>query len=184
MYYENYSKILNYYNNDILVHIIMMFDTDIVVLLVNLMALFFYLKGENIINDFLNLNFFAIFNKIYFSFLLVINPIILYVFYMTESRINFSLENCYLYSLACGFLILIFSILLYSLFELPYKKVIGLLLQNCEIGVKDNRFDFIEKQFLIHKLDENKDDSDVHQDESLDNSDMNLFDLDNPIKNK
>ena len=184
MYYENYSKILNYYNNDILVHIIMMFDTDIVVLLVNLMALFFYLKGENIINDFLNLNFFAIFNKIYFSFLLVINPIILYVFYMTESRINFSLENCYLYSLACGFLILIFSILLYSLFELPYKKVIRLLLQNCEIGVKDNRLDFIEKQFLIHKLDENKDDSDVHQDESLDNSDMNLFDLDNPIKNK
>ena len=166
---HSYSSILSNYNKNILTSIIMMFDTDIVVLSVNLMALLFYLKGDNVINDFLNLNFFTIFNKIYFSFLLMINPIIFYVFYNAESKINFNMQNCYLYSFSCGILIFIFSIFIYGLFELPYKKVFKLLLKNCEVQVEEKRMDLIEKQIFNYKKEEDKIDSELQSENSNDN---------------
>ena len=170
---SEFYKILEAYDKDLLTSVTLMFDTDIVVLLVNFMALLFYLKGENYIDDFLNLNFFAIFNKIYFSCLLLINPIIFYVFYMTESRINFSLQNCYLYSFACGMLIFILGVLLYAIFELPYKKVFKLLLKRKEIKVGEKRLEFIEKKSFGFKKDENKDEE--NKEDSNDNDDKNLF---------
>jgi hypothetical protein len=169
---QDYNTILNSYNEDILSSVVLMFDADIVVLLVNFMALLFYLKGENYIDDFLNLNFFAIFNKIYFSCLLLINPIIFYVFYMTESRINFTLENCYLYTFACGILIFIFAILLYGIFELPYKKVFKLLLKRNDLKVEEKRLGFIEKKSFIKRID-NKGSS--NNDDQNENEETNLF---------
>ena len=175
---QQYPNILDAYNSDILTSIIMMFDTDIVVLLVNLMALFFYLKGENLVNDFLNLDFFAIFNKIYFTFIILINPVIFYVFYMTESRINFNMQNCFLYSFACGILVFIISIFTYGIFELPYKKFFRLILRNTEIEVGEKRMDLIEKQVYNFKKTEDKNDSENNSEDSYENLDKPLFDLD------
>ena len=175
---QKYPNILDAYNSDILTSIIMMFDTDIVVLLVNLMALFFYLKGENLVNDFLNLDFFAIFNKIYFTFIILINPVIFYVFYMTESRINFNMQNCFLYSFACGILVFIISIFTYGIFELPYKKFFRLILRNTEIEVGEKRMDLIEKQVYNFKKTEDKNDSENNSEDSYENLDKPLFDLD------
>ena len=175
--FQQYPKILDAFNKDILTSIIMMFDTDIVVLLVNFMALFFYLKGDSLINDFLNLNFFAIFNKIYFSFIIVINPIIFYVFYMTESSINFDMQNCFLYSFACGVLVFIVSIFIYGIFELPYKKFFRLILRYKEIEVGEKRMDLIEKQVLNLNKTEGKDDYENQIDDSMENFDR-PFDID------
>ena len=129
----------------------MMLDTDIVVLLVNLMALFFYLKGNNYIYDFLNLDFWSIFNKIYFSFILLINPVILYTFYITETRINFNMGNVYLYSFAIGILLFSLVILVYAILELPYKKVIRLFLKRNEIKVGEKALDIMENNSIIAK---------------------------------
>ena len=181
---EEYSNILKAYHDDVLTSIIMLLDTDIVILLVNLMTLFFYLKGEGMVNDFLNLNFFAIFNKIYFSFLLTINPIIFYVFYMTESSINFSMQNCYLYSFACGILIFIFSVFLYAIFELPYKKVIKLFLKKFQIKVGEKRLDFIEKQILVFKKDENNEEPEQQKSDSDDEGNKSLFSEDDNLNEK
>ena len=149
--------------------------------LVNFMTLFFYLTGASLINDFLNLQFFKIFNKIHFSFLLLMNPVIFYVFYMTESRINFSMQNCYLYSFACGFLILILTTLLYGLFELPYKRVVKLILTKYDIKLEEKRLDNLEKKILLYKKEEeNNDDSNVqeNENESMDTDNKNLFNED------
>ena len=181
---EEYATILKAYHDDILTSIIMLLDTDIVILLVNLMGLFFYLKGEGVVNDFLNLDFFAIFNKIYFSFLLTINPIIFYVFYMTESSIYFSMQNCYLYSFACGILIFIFSVFLYALFELPYKKVIKLFLKKYHIKVGEKRLDFIEKQVLVFKKDENNEEPEQQKSDSNDEENKSLFSGDDNLSEK
>ena len=169
---QNYANILDAYNNNILTSFIMMFDTDFVVLLVNFMALFFYLKGENLINDFLNLNFFAIFNKIYFSFIIMINPVIFYVFYMTESRINLNMQNCYLYSFSCGILIFVISIFFYGVFELPYKKFFRLIFRYKELEVGEKRMDLIEQQaFNLQKQETKDEDDDNQSDDSLENFD-------------
>ena len=147
--FRKIAQLLTYYNDDKFISIIMSLDTDIVVLLVNLMALFFYLKGENFVYDFLNLHFWGIFNKIYFTFILLINPVILYVFYITESRINFNMQNCYLYSFACGILLFSLVILVYAIFELPYKKTIRLFLKRNEIKVGQKTLGYMENNNSI-----------------------------------
>lgn len=154
---DNYSHILSSYHEDLLPSIILFIDTDIVVILVILSSLFLYLTGDSLINKFLNIKFFNIFNRIHFSFLLIINPIIFYVFYMTESRINFSIHSCYLYSFACGFLTVIFAILIYALFELPYKKVVKLALANFQIKLEGKRLDILDNKTLIYKKEVNND---------------------------
>jgi hypothetical protein len=126
-------------------------DTDIVILLVNLMSLFFYLKGENIVYDFLKISFWRNFNKLYFSFILLANPLILYVFYITESRIIFNIQNCFLYSFACGILLFSLDILVYAIFELPFKKTIRLFLKRNEIKVGQKTLGFMENNSIVYK---------------------------------
>ena len=162
---DNYSYILSSYHEDLLPSIILLIDTDIVVILVILASLFLYLTGDSLINKFLNLKFFRILNRIHFSFLLIINPIIFYVFYMTESRINFTTQNCYLYSFACGFLSIILAILIYALFELPYKKVVKLALANFQIKVEEKRLDILDNKALLYKKEVNND-SDMIENEN------------------
>ena len=141
------STILTIYEESGFVKLIMFFDTDIVILLVNLMGLFLYLQGENSINSFLNLPFWIIFNKIYFSFILLINPVILYVFYNSETKVSFDLPNCYLYSFACGILIFSIVVIVYLIFELPFKKVGKLLFRESEVMVSTQRLTKMENSF-------------------------------------
>ena len=152
----DYSDKLNSYEKNNLIKIFMIIDTDIVVFLVNFMALFFYLKGENIVDNFLRLNFWSIFNKIYFSYLLLINPVILYIFYITESRIYFNIFNCYLYSFSCGIILISLVILLYALFELPFKKCFNIILKKYEVKVSEKRFDYMETNNMIKQIDNSK----------------------------
>ena len=148
---DGIKNILNYYFDDKFIGIVMLIDTDVVVLLVNLMALFFYLKGENIIYDFLKISFWRNFNKLYFSFILLANPLILYVFYITESRIIFNIQNCFLYSFACGILLFSLDILVYAIFELPFKKTIRLFLKRNEIKVGQKTLGFMENNSIVYK---------------------------------
>ena len=164
---KNIQQLLKDYDDDIFISIIMMLDSDIVVLLVNFMALFFYLKGDNYINDFLNLDFWNIFNKIYFSFILLLNPVILYVFYITESRIIFNLSNCHLYSYACGIVLFSLVILVYALLELPYKKAIRLYLKRNELKVGDKTLDIMENNSIMAKNMEIKEDLVQHKEDSF-----------------
>ena len=166
---QDYPTILTEYNKDFLVIIFMIFDTDIVFVLFNLMALFFYLEGNNLINDFLNINFFAILNKIYFSFIISLNPIIFYFLYMTESRISFNIQNCYLYSFAYTIYVFFISIFIYGLFELPFKKFIKLILTNNEIKLKEKRMELIENEGVYFKKNEDKENYDSKSDFSFEN---------------
>jgi hypothetical protein len=180
---ETIPKKLTDYNNNTFISVLMLIDSDIVVLLVNFMALFFYLKSDNFINDVLTLNFWGIFNKIYFSFILLVNPVILYVFYITESKIEFNMENCYLYSFACGIIIICLVILVYALLELPYKKTIKLFLKRNEIKVGQKTLGYMEKNIennsftkqmeLKGDLVKNKDDS-FNEDDNEENEEDNL----------
>ena len=46
--------------------------------------------------------------------------------------------------MACGIILFSLTILVYIIFELPYKKVIKLILKRSEINVGDERFDIME----------------------------------------
>ena len=175
-------EILKAYNDDSFVGLVMFLDTDIVVILVNLMALFFYLKGESYIYNFLNLNFWGIFNKIYFSFIILINPVILYVLYITESRITFNLQNCYLYSFASGILLFTLTIFVYALLELPYRKAIKLYLKRYDIKATEKALNNIDNSIV--KQMEFKGDMIKRNDSAYDNEneEEENFDDNNEIK--
>ena len=118
------NKIIKNYKNNIFTQIIMFIDTDIIVFCFNLMALCLYIKGDNKLNNILCHNFWSIFNRFYFSYILLINPIILYIIYYNESKIFFNLSSIFLYCFICGIVVFSISILVYIIFELPYKKLI------------------------------------------------------------
>ena len=70
------------------------------------------------------------FNKSYFSYILVSHPIILFIFYQSETKILLNLYNLVLYSLISGTVIFLSASFSYIFFELPYKKIIKFICSN------------------------------------------------------
>ena len=105
-------------------------DIIITTIFVHIICFGLYIKGGNYINDLLSHSFWSIFNKLYFSFIIMINPTILYILLQSESRINFNIQNCLLYSFITFFFTFILSSIIYSFFEMPYKRFIKLLFNN------------------------------------------------------
>ena len=168
------------YNKSIYVELFMIVDTDIVILGINIISLILYLKGNNIINNFINHNFWSILSKFYFSYILLINPIILYVVYMSESKIKFDINNCFLYTFICGILVLAITCFIFIVFELPYKKPIRYLFKLSKKVINDERFNNIENTFNYNQIenqgelieDSNSDEDDyVDDDEEEDDFD-------------
>ena len=120
--FKEKKKITKFFDN-IIFKIIMLFDTEFVIILIHLLPLFFYFTEEKYINNFLIHNLWNSFDKIYFSYILLINPFILYILYTGETKINFTIFNCFFYSFSCLFIFLIFVIICYILFELPLRRI-------------------------------------------------------------
>ena len=108
------SKILN---------ILYLLDIEIVVFYIQWIFFVLYIKGKFSINEFLNLSFWNILIKSYFSLLISISLIILYLFYESDSKISFNLNSLYLYFFIGLVLILGIMILSYIAIELPLKKI-------------------------------------------------------------
>ena len=130
------EELINYKNN-IFSQIILFFDADLFVILSYLVSFCQYIKGDNKLNSFLCHNFWAIFNNFYFTFIILINPIILYIIYTTDTKIIFNLSHCFLYTFICGILVFIITIVMYSIFELPLKKLIQYLIKTSENNLRE-----------------------------------------------
>ena len=119
-------------NNDVLAidkiipdyffNIIYLVDIELVIFLVNWICFYFYFKGGQI-NDFLDNIYWAFFLKSYFSYILVLGPVILYIFYQSETVIKITIYNVILYSFINLILVLVSVIIIYSFFEYPLKKM-------------------------------------------------------------
>ena len=125
----------------------LIFDNEIYVIIIHSIVLIFYIKGLNLIIDFLSNNLWLMLNKFYFTYILIINIIILNVIYMSDAGILFSDINIILYSLVCGTFLIIFSIYIYAFIELPFKKMLKILIQRWQY-----------KEEIIEKKDDDEDD--------------------------
>lgn len=76
-------------------------------------------KDDQFIKKLLSNPFWIIPNKLYYSFILLLNPVILYVLFHSETRIALNVGNCILYSLICGFISFVLSCIVYIIFERP-----------------------------------------------------------------
>ena len=110
---------------------------------------FILLIKQQFIIEFFNHIYWTFFNKFYFSFSLVCNFSILYIFYQTETVIKLNTFNLWLYFFISTVLIFIVTFIIYIAYELPLKKISKYLLS------KDYKIDFGEQ--YINKIDEQND---------------------------
>ena len=138
------DKTLSDYKSNIFSEIILLFDADIFAVGFNLLSLCQYIKTENRLNNLLCHNFWSIFDRFYFSFILIINPVILYIIYTIDSKLIFNLSNCFLFSFICGFLVINISILIHITFEYPLKKLFHYLIKLYENDEMNERLSTID----------------------------------------
>lgn len=133
-------NLTNYISNKFY-NVILRLDIEFVVILAQSILFIFYFKGKNFINDFYCHVFWAMLNKSYFSYILMANPIILFIFYQSETKILLNLFNLLLYSLISGSLIFLTATFAYLFFELPYKRLIHYICSDDNKNSKEDNDD-------------------------------------------
>ena len=140
------STITSFFN-DLFFKIIMLFDTECVVISIHLLSLFFSISEEKYIISFLTHKLWIFLDKIYFSYILLINPFILYMIYREESKITFTIENSLFYSLSYIFLLLLLVIFCYVLFELPFRRITKYLFKIQKNKKNYNMLNILEQEY-------------------------------------
>ena len=123
-------------------------DIEFVILFVHWGAFIIFLKANNFAAIFLSHIFWTMLSKPYFSFILVINTVLLFIFYHSETLIEINSVGIFLYSLIGGAFTFILTCLFYLFFELPYKRLTHLL---CSLIINKNETDDIENDIKEKK---------------------------------
>ena len=109
------SKIFNYF---------FIIENEIIVFLT--LKSIFYL--EIIMNSeflsFLKIDFWRIINKIYFSYIIIVIPMILFFVYHSNTKILFNFTNIIFYSFIICFLSFVAALFYYVIYEMPLKNLI------------------------------------------------------------
>ena len=116
-------------------------DIELFVLLIQTLLFILYYIGSNFINDFFCHIFWGVINKPYYSIILVANPLMLYIFYQSETKITLNFFNVTLYSIITGTLSYLIGIIGYLFFELPYKRLIRHFLSKEEKEEEEEDYD-------------------------------------------
>ena len=127
--------ITNYFLN-----ILYVIDIELVVIMINWIFFYLYFKGGQI-NDFLSHIYWSFFIKSYFSYTLVSGLVILYILYQSETVIKLNLYTICFYSLISSFFIFIATIIFYSCYEYPLRKIFKTLkIRRSYINLDDDEF--------------------------------------------
>ena len=102
-------------------------DIDFMIFIFHSLCFMCFVDNDNFINAFLTNPFWSILNKLYFSFIILINPIILYILFQSGMRISLNIYNCILYTLISNVNAFILCMISYISFELPFKRIIKLI---------------------------------------------------------
>ena len=104
-------------------NIYFLFDCEFATVFIHTSLFIFYSRGDNRFKKVFCHKIWNYFEKIYFSFILVTNPIVLYVIYECETRINFEISQILFYSLITFIVLFIVATITYVLLELPFKRI-------------------------------------------------------------
>ena len=126
-----------------------LFDMEVVLFFVHWIAFALYVKGNNYINDFLSSRLWESLDKCYYSYLLGIKIVTVYVVSQSDTRIQFNLENIFLYVIIIGFWLFIVTIITYIVFELPYKRLIRLMYTKKQKVEQDVNMSLLSDQILV-----------------------------------
>ena len=114
------------------VNLIYRIDIELVVIFVQWFSFFYLLKTDDWAIQFFNNIIWIILSRPYFSFILIINTLLLFLFYHEETLNEINSISILMYSLLGGGLTFLFMIFFYIFYELPLKRVIRIFYKNDE----------------------------------------------------
>ena len=164
---ENINNIDLYSLKDIIpnyfLNIFYLVDIELIVFMVNWIFFVLYSRSEKSadIFDFFNNRYWSFFTKSYFSFTVISTPIIIYVFYQSETVVELYLGNIFLYFSIDIIFILVCNILFYSCFEFPCKKIFKAF--------------FIGEEIIKMEIEDEKNKEDYYDNKRNDNENLSLM---------
>ena len=138
-------------------------DIELIVFMINWIFFVLYSRSEKSadIFDFFNNRYWSFFTKSYFSFTVISTPIIIYVFYQSETVVELYLGNIFLYFSIDIIFILVCNILFYSCFEFPFKKIFKAF--------------FIGEEIIKMEIEDEKNKEDYYDNKRNDNENLSLM---------
>ena len=127
-------------------NILYIFDMEIVVFLSQWIIFILFFKEATLIRSFCNSIYWSFFVKTYYPFTLISVPVILIIFYESESVIKIHIYNFILYSLINLIFIILFVIIFYSVYDLPFKKLFKYFIKGSEIIEEEDEEDSDEEE--------------------------------------
>ena len=136
-------------SNNIL-NILYSFDIEIIVFISHWFIFILFFKESQVLRKFFNSIYWSFFVKSYYSFILISVPVILIIFYDSESIIKVHIYNFFLFSFINLIIIFISVIIFYSIYYLPLKKIFKYCLKKDEI-IEDEEGDNEEEEIKDNK---------------------------------
>jgi hypothetical protein len=138
-------------------NIFYLIDIEFVVFFVQWGLFILFMKGFTY--DLFKSTFWEFLSKSYFSFNMVSNPVILFIFYESETVVKLNIFNLFLYFFIDIIAIIISTIIAYIFFELPMKKLFKYMF-NKKYQILDLTVDCNEEEEEKEEEEEEDDDDD------------------------
>ena len=120
---KNHKLSLSDYISNPILNIFYLIDIELIVFFFQWILFILYMKGQYFVINFFNNIYWSPLNKAYFSLIIICNPIILFIFYDSETVVKLNLYNLYLYFFIDSAFIAISTMFVYIIIELPLKKI-------------------------------------------------------------
>lgn len=98
-------------------------DTELFIFIIMTVFTSLFILGDNFFVDFFSHDYWSYISRSYYSFILLCDITILYIFYESESRIKLEIFNILFFSLFTVSCIVCISIFIHIIIEVPYKKL-------------------------------------------------------------
>ena len=132
-----------------IVNLIYLIDIDFVVIFVQWFSFYYMIKTNDSAFKFFNNIIWITLSRPYFSFILIINTLLLFIFYHEETLNEVNNISILMFSLIGGGLTFPFMILFYIFYELPLKRVIRFFYKN-DYDIKEEEVEYKIKEISDH----------------------------------
>lgn len=114
---------MNNFYHSLGVNLFFLWDIEFGVFFMFMIIIPLFLIGDNFLISLLKHEYWNFFARPYYMFILMLNMVILYIFYQSESRVKLEMFNIVFFSLLCLMIMMIFSACCYIIYEVPLKKL-------------------------------------------------------------
>lgn len=142
------DEFMDSFNKSKALNIFFLFNVEFTILIIFCFLIPFFIRGSGVLVSFFNNKAWILFTRTYYQYILYLNIITIYVFYQSESRIKVEVINLSFFSCLVLSITLFFSIINYTLLELPMKRLNKFFFEDRKVRVRKESEDSENKLFI------------------------------------